>query len=185
MRSLLAIVSLSLLVFFQGAEACCGNEASEHAHVEKASDGSTDQIVLHSPHGEKHGPCSCLCHGSQQDEKSSMPAPRIEFEPLPMIPLAQWNTLPEHTLPPKTGPPASSQFSLPPLRALDLCSMHCRFTIWSPDLNRRFVSTFWIGHLSAYWSLSLSFVRPHPFHDKMSWIKIQYTIFLTTWNYSH
>lgn len=129
MRSLLAIATLSFLVFFQAADACCGHEATEHAHVEKATDGTTDQIILHAAHHENHGPCSCLCHGSEQDEKSSMPAPRIEFEPLPMIRVAQWNTQPDHFSPPKTGPPVGNEFILPPLRATELCSQHCRFTI--------------------------------------------------------
>ncbi|MEO1856374.1 MAG: hypothetical protein ABGY95_03280, partial [Rubritalea sp.] len=92
MRSFLAIFSLFLLVSFQSADACCDHESGIHTHVEKASDGLTDQISEHSQHHHHDGPCDCTCHQKLPTDKTSFPSPRIELEPLPMSEVFNWNS---------------------------------------------------------------------------------------------
>ena len=161
MRSFFAIFSLLLLVSIQAVDACCDHDSGVHAHLEKVSDGMTDQMSEHIHHHD--GPCGCVCHQKLPTDKSSFPTPRVEVEPLPKLEVCDWNSCPDHLSPPSTGPPLAEKLSLPPSSAAEICSQHCRFLLWSPPWLGDSCPFLDSGH-SLHTQPLATFLRGSPIH---------------------
>lgn len=129
MRSLLVILSLSFLVSFQAAVACCDHDAHSEELLIETSAPIHKNVVEHSHNHDHNGPCDCACHQTQQHPKSTFPAPRLELEPAPVVVVSDEDKRPDYSVIPSSAPPVAENLSLPPPTAAELCSQHCRFLI--------------------------------------------------------